>query len=53
MRQVSFCFDDGFRATAGKVWSLFAARGLSACFAVLAAPELAQDPLIRASEVAD
>ncbi|MCE3290546.1 MAG: Polysaccharide deacetylase [Caulobacter sp.] len=52
-RTVSFCFDDGFRATAGKVWSAFAGRGLAASFCVLAAPELARDPFIRGAQVAD
>lgn len=52
-RTVSFCFDDGFRETAGKVWSLFAARRLSATFCLLAAPELTADPFIRGRPIAD
>jgi peptidoglycan/xylan/chitin deacetylase (PgdA/CDA1 family) len=53
MRTVSFCFDDGFRATAGKVWLAFAARDLAASFCVLAAPDLTRDPFIRAAQVGD
>lgn len=53
MRAVSFCFDDGFLASAGKVRALFEARGLSACFCVLARPDLADDPFIRAAPIAD
>ena len=52
-RTVSFCFDDGFRLTAGKVWAAFASRGLTASFCVLAAPELTHDPFIRGAQVAD
>ncbi|MFC3077751.1 polysaccharide deacetylase family protein [Phenylobacterium terrae] len=52
-RIVSFCFDDGFRASAETVWRLFAARDLSATFCVLAAPELAKDPFIRGAAIAD
>ena len=52
-RAVSFCFDDGLRESADKVARMFAARGLSAAFCVLAAPELANDPYIRAGDVAD
>lgn len=50
---MSFCFDDGFRETAGKVWSLFGQRTLGATFCVLAAPELAADPFIRTRPIAD
>lgn len=53
MRIVSFCFDDGFLETAGKAWALFAARRLAATYCVLAAPELARDPYIASSRVAD
>ena len=52
-RVASFCFDDGFRATAGKVRHMFGDRGIAATFCVLAAPELAEDPYIRASRIAD
>lgn len=52
-RVLSFCFDDGFRTSADTVRRLFDERGLSACFCVLAAPQLTQDPFIRASPVAD
>lgn len=52
-RIVSFCFDDGFRATAGKVWSAFARRDLAASFCILAAPELTRDPFIGAAQIAD
>ncbi|MBX3484335.1 polysaccharide deacetylase family protein [Phenylobacterium sp.] len=52
-RTVSFCFDDGFAATAGKVRALFEARGLAATFCVLAAPGETADPFIRAAPVAD
>jgi len=50
---VSLCFDDGFRRTAQKVLRIFGQRGLAASFAVLAAPELASDPAIRAAPIAD
>lgn len=50
---ISFCFDDGFRATADKVRRLFAQRNQSACFCVLAEPVLAEDPFIRAAPIAD
>jgi peptidoglycan/xylan/chitin deacetylase (PgdA/CDA1 family) len=53
MKAVSFCFDDGFRASADKVRRIFSARRLSAAFCVLAAPELTNDPYIRRSDVAD
>jgi peptidoglycan/xylan/chitin deacetylase (PgdA/CDA1 family) len=53
MRVVSFCFDDGFRATADKVRAIFEARGLHASFCVLAAPGQAQDPFIRGAGIAD
>jgi peptidoglycan/xylan/chitin deacetylase (PgdA/CDA1 family) len=52
MRIVSFCFDDGFARSARQVRAIFEARGLRACFAVLAAPELAEDPYIRAAPIA-
>lgn len=52
-QRVSFCFDDGFHASAEKIRKVFDQRGLSACFCVLAAPELAQDPFIRASRIGD
>ena len=52
-RTVSFCFDDGFRITAGKVWTLFAEHGVGASFCVLAAPELSVDPYIRGRPIAD
>jgi peptidoglycan/xylan/chitin deacetylase (PgdA/CDA1 family) len=52
-RTVSFCFDDGFAATAGKVRALFEARDLAATFCVLAAPEETADPFIRAAPIAD
>lgn len=50
---ISFCFDDGFRASADTIQRLFSERALSACFCVLAQPELAQDPFIRAAPIAD
>lgn len=52
-RHVSFCFDDGFRRSADKVRRIFDARGLSACFCVLSAPELADDPGIKGATIAD
>jgi len=52
-RTVSFCFDDGFRASADKIRKIFDARGLSACFSVLAAPDRADDPGMRVADVAD
>ncbi|WP_293348779.1 polysaccharide deacetylase family protein [Phenylobacterium sp.] len=52
-RTVSFCFDDGFRATADKVRALFDDRGLGTSFCVLARPDLAEDPFIRAAPIAD
>ncbi|ODT88911.1 polysaccharide deacetylase family protein [Phenylobacterium sp. SCN 70-31] len=52
-RSVSFCFDDGFRRTAGGVREVFEARGVHAAFCVLAAPEQTADPFIRATPVAD
>jgi peptidoglycan/xylan/chitin deacetylase (PgdA/CDA1 family) len=52
-KSISFCFDDGFRASADKIQRLFAQRDLSACFCVLTAPELAEDPFIRAAPIAD
>jgi peptidoglycan/xylan/chitin deacetylase (PgdA/CDA1 family) len=53
MRTVSFCFDDGFARTAAKAQRIFGERGLAACFAVLAAPQLAADRAIREAEIAD
>lgn len=53
MRQVSFCFDDGFRASADKIREIFGRRNLAASFCVLAAPELAEDPFIRPAPIAD
>lgn len=53
IRVVSFCFDDGFRASAEKIRAIFEARGLAATFCALAAPEQAQDPFIRGAEIAD
>jgi len=52
-RTVSVCFDDGFRATADKVRAVFEARDLRATFCVLARPDLAEDPFIRAAPIAD
>ena len=52
-KTISICFDDGFRASADKVQRIFAQRGQSACFCVLTAPELAEDPFIRAAPIAD
>jgi peptidoglycan/xylan/chitin deacetylase (PgdA/CDA1 family) len=52
-KTISFCFDDGFRASADTIQRLFGQRGLSACFCVLAEPALAQDPFIRAAPIAD
>ena len=52
-KYVSFCFDDGFQASADKIRGIFAQRALSACFCVLAAPELADDPFIRGAQIAD
>lgn len=52
-RTVSICFDDGFRATADKARVVFEARGLRATFCVLARPDLAEDPFIRAAPIAD
>jgi peptidoglycan/xylan/chitin deacetylase (PgdA/CDA1 family) len=52
-RQVSFCFDDGFRASAARIRAIFEQRGLAACFCVLAAPEQAEDPFVRGAPVAD
>lgn len=53
MKHVSFCFDDGFRASADSVTRIFSARNVPACFCVLAAPELAADPFIRGASIAD
>jgi len=53
MRTVSFCFDDGFRASAETVRRIFGARGLSAAFCVLAAPELTADSFIRGAQLGD
>lgn len=50
---MSFCFDDGFRRSADKVRRIFDARGLSACFCVLSAPERAEDPGIKGAAIAD
>jgi peptidoglycan/xylan/chitin deacetylase (PgdA/CDA1 family) len=52
-RTVSFCFDDGFRATADKVRAVFEARDLRTTFCVLARPDLTEDPFIRAAPIAD
>lgn len=52
-KAISFCFDDGFRASADKIQRLFGQRSRSACFCALAAPELADDPFIRAVPIAD
>jgi peptidoglycan/xylan/chitin deacetylase (PgdA/CDA1 family) len=52
-KTISFCFDDGFRASADKIQRIFAQRNQSACFCVLTAPELAEDPFIRAAPIAD
>jgi peptidoglycan/xylan/chitin deacetylase (PgdA/CDA1 family) len=52
-KAISFCFDDGFRASADTIQRLFGERGWSACFCVLAQPTLAQDPFIRAVPIAD
>lgn len=52
-KTISFCFDDGFQASADKIQRSFTQRGLSACFCVLTAPELADDPFIRAAPIAD
>lgn len=52
-KYVSFCFDDGFRRSADKVRRIFDERGLSACFCVLSAPELADDPGIKGATIAD
>ena len=52
-RQISFCFDDGFLASADRIRSVFDARGVPACFCVLAEPALAQDPAIRNATIAD
>lgn len=53
MPTVSFCFDDGFRASATTVRKIFGARGLAATFCVLAAPELTEDAFIRAAPLGD
>jgi peptidoglycan/xylan/chitin deacetylase (PgdA/CDA1 family) len=53
MKHVSFCFDDGFRASADSVIRIFSRRSVAACFCVLAAPELAADPFIRGARIAD
>jgi peptidoglycan/xylan/chitin deacetylase (PgdA/CDA1 family) len=53
MKQISFCFDDGFRASADSVTRIFSRRNVAACFCVLAAPELAADPFIRGARIAD
>lgn len=52
-RIVSFCFDDGFLASAQKIVRLFEERACLACFCVLAAPSLARDPYIMRSAIAD
>ena len=52
-RVVSFCFDDGFRASAEKIRAIFEARRVGATFCALAAPELAQDPFICGAAIAD
>jgi peptidoglycan/xylan/chitin deacetylase (PgdA/CDA1 family) len=53
VKTVSFCFDDGFRASADSISRIFSNRGVAACFCVLAAPELAADPFIRGARIAD
>jgi peptidoglycan/xylan/chitin deacetylase (PgdA/CDA1 family) len=53
VKTVSFCFDDGFRASADSISRIFSNRGVAACFCVLAAPELAEDPFIRGARIAD
>jgi peptidoglycan/xylan/chitin deacetylase (PgdA/CDA1 family) len=53
VKTVSFCFDDGFRASADSISRIFASRSVAACFCVLAAPELAEDPFIRGARIAD
>jgi peptidoglycan/xylan/chitin deacetylase (PgdA/CDA1 family) len=52
-RTVSFCFDDGFRASAETARRIFEARKLSAAFCVLAAPELTEDAFIRGARLGD
>lgn len=52
-KYVSFCFDDGFRRSADKIRRIFDVRGLGACFCVLSAPELAEDPGIQGATIAD
>ena len=52
-RVVSFCFDDGFRRSADAICEVFSSRGLSACFAVLAAPSRALDPYLHGAELGD
>lgn len=52
-KAISFCFDDGFQASADKIQRIFAQRNQSACFCVLTAAELAEDPFIRAAPIAD
>lgn len=53
MRIVSFCFDDGFLASAKKIVRAFEDRACRACFCVLAAPELVCDPYISPSALGD
>ncbi|WP_077034372.1 polysaccharide deacetylase family protein [Pelomonas sp. KK5] len=52
-KQVSFCFDDGFRRSAETVCQVFEQRGLKACFAILADPGHALDPFVRGADLGD
>jgi peptidoglycan/xylan/chitin deacetylase (PgdA/CDA1 family) len=49
----SLCFDDGFRRTTSGVADFLERRGLHACFAVLAAPQMSSDLFLKGAEFAD
>ncbi|HEY1963035.1 MAG TPA: polysaccharide deacetylase family protein [Rhizomicrobium sp.] len=53
MQIVSFCFDDGFRATADKARAIFGRFGWAPCLCILAAPEKAEDAYIKGTPIAD
>lgn len=50
---VSFCFDDGYRASSEAVAALFEKRGVAASFCVLTDPAATADEYIRAGDVGD
>jgi peptidoglycan/xylan/chitin deacetylase (PgdA/CDA1 family) len=50
---ISFCFDDGYRASCEAIAEIFEARGIAAAFCVLSDPVNAEDALIRAGKIGD